>query len=136
MLLEALISILIFSLGILGIVKLQSVSVQQSSTANYRVLASMLANDVISQMWVSDKATLESDFESGAKYTAWAQKVTASGLPGISSEVNQPSIAITSVAAGSTAPGSTPSYQALVTVPWKSPSDSAVQKYIVVAQIK
>lgn len=136
MLLEALISILIFSLGILGIVKLQAVSVQQSSTANYRVIASLMANDVISQMWGSNKNTLKTDFESGQPYSAWVAKVVASGLPNVSQQTNKPTIVINTVAAGGTDPSNLSSNQAVVTVFWQAPYDTSVQKFTAVAQIK
>jgi type IV pilus assembly protein PilV len=51
MLLEALISILIFSIGILAIIGLQATSIKMSSDAKYRTDASMLANQQLSFMW-------------------------------------------------------------------------------------
>jgi len=51
MLLEALISILIFSIGILGIVGLQANSIKISSDAKYRSDASLLANQYLGSMW-------------------------------------------------------------------------------------
>ncbi|TXH32937.1 MAG: type IV pilus modification protein PilV [Burkholderiaceae bacterium] len=132
MLLEALVAILIFSVGILGIVKLQATSIQQSSAAEYRTIASMMANDVISQMWVSDKtpATLKTNFESaggGTAYTQWQSQVIASGLPGVSATQNAPTIAIT---------GGTASSQAVVTVFWKAPFEADVRRFTAIAQIK
>ncbi len=50
-LLEALISILIFSVGILGIVGLQASSIKMSSDAKYRSDASLLANEYLGSMW-------------------------------------------------------------------------------------
>lgn len=51
MLLEALISILIFSIGILAIVGLQANSIKLSGDAKYRSDASMVANGIIGDMW-------------------------------------------------------------------------------------
>jgi type IV pilus assembly protein PilV len=56
MLLEALIGILIFSLGILSLVALQATSIQLTSDAKYRTDASLLANRLIGQMWASGLA--------------------------------------------------------------------------------
>jgi type IV pilus assembly protein PilV len=53
MLLEALIAILIFSIGILGIVALQGTAVKLVADAKYRSDAGQLANDLIGQMWVN-----------------------------------------------------------------------------------
>jgi type IV pilus assembly protein PilV len=57
MLLEALIAILIFSLGILAIIGLQAQSVRNSAEAKYRADASFLANQIIGRMW-ADRANL------------------------------------------------------------------------------
>jgi len=58
MLLEALIAILIFSVGILAIVGMQATAVQDLGEAKYRTEAAFLANRVIGQMWggIGDKA--------------------------------------------------------------------------------
>ena len=57
MMLEALIAILIFSLGILAIIGLQAESIRNSSGAKFRSDASFLANQVIGYMW-ADRANL------------------------------------------------------------------------------
>jgi type IV pilus assembly protein PilV len=56
-LLEGLISILIFSFGILGLVGLQGASIRNSVDAKYRADASYLANQIIGQMWADRDAT-------------------------------------------------------------------------------
>jgi type IV pilus assembly protein PilV len=58
MLLEALIAILIFSLGILAIIGLQAQSIRNSAESKYRSDASYLANQLIGRMWV-DRANLD-----------------------------------------------------------------------------
>lgn len=57
MLLEALIAILIFSLGILAIIGLQAQSIRNSAEAKYRSDAAYLANQLIGRMW-ADRANL------------------------------------------------------------------------------
>ena len=52
-LLEALIGILIFSLGILALVAMQAGSVSTVADAQYRVEAVNLANRLLSQIWVN-----------------------------------------------------------------------------------
>ena len=89
MLLEALIAILIFSLGILSLVALQATSIQLASDARYRTDASLLANKLLGQMWASAStpATLRANFSSpdGAAYRSWRDHdVRASdALPGV-----------------------------------------------------
>jgi type IV pilus assembly protein PilV len=55
-LLEGLIAILIFSVGILALVALQAASVKHSANAKYRTTAALVANKIISRMWVRPTA--------------------------------------------------------------------------------
>jgi type IV pilus assembly protein PilV len=57
LLLEALIAIVIFSFGILGLIGMQATAIKQSADAKYRADASYLAGQIISQMWV-DRSNL------------------------------------------------------------------------------
>lgn len=68
MILEALIAILIFSFGILAIVALQAVSVKLAGDAKYRADASLLAEELLAQMWTSDRvpANMNALFATGA----------------------------------------------------------------------
>lgn len=56
-LIEALIAILIFSMGILAIIGLQAQSVRNSAEAKYRADASFLANQIIGRIW-ADRANI------------------------------------------------------------------------------
>ncbi len=51
--LEAMIAILIFSIGILGLIGMQTSAVSNVSDAKYRSDASFLADQIIGQMWAS-----------------------------------------------------------------------------------
>lgn len=63
MLIEALIAILIFSLGILGMVAMGSVAIAAQSDSQYRTEAANYANEIVSEMAIQ----LQSDiFNSGA----------------------------------------------------------------------
>jgi type IV pilus assembly protein PilV len=139
MLLEALVAILIFSLGILSIIQLQAVSIKQASGAQYRSMAALLANDLISRMWASDKtaATLQTNFASsaaGPSYTQWLGTVRGSGLPNISSDKGTlPTVTFTSAPATSAGPGSS---TAEVKVFWIEPGDSTKHNYTAIAQFR
>jgi len=52
-LIEGMVAMLIFSLGILSIVGLQAVNLKQSTDAKYRVDASFLANQTLGSMWAT-----------------------------------------------------------------------------------
>lgn len=125
--LEALISILLFSIGILAIVGLQAVSIKNVTAAKYRSDASLLVNQVIGQMWVGNKtnAALAANFSSpsGASYATWASAV-AQALPGVSGvPANAPTIAIDA------------SNNATVTVFWQAPDETVAHNYTAVAVV-
>lgn len=82
-LLEALIAILIVALGVLGSVGLLARSMQEVDDARWRGEAAYLANQLINEMWVSDRLTtnLQNNYSStpgtGAQYTEWKARVDA-----------------------------------------------------------
>jgi type IV pilus assembly protein PilV len=83
LLLEVLISILIFSFALLGLVALQARAVQLSVDAEDRNRAALLANELVSTMWSQqsvDTGTLAGEI------TAWKTRVRAS-LPPFDSSV-------------------------------------------------
>jgi len=124
-LLEALVGILIFSIGILALMGLQAQSIRNTVEAKYRNEAAYLANQIIGQMWV-DRANL-ADYDTGAgaspQMLAWRNQV-AGTLPRITvGGTNTPTIAV----AGS---------QVTVTVFWQLPgADSPQRQFSVVALI-
>ena len=133
MLLEALISILIFSLGILAIVGLQAASIKSAGDAKYRSDASLLANQLIGEMWVADRtpATLQANFSSSASavgYTSWlGDVVNVAQLPGASA--TPPTVTFTTDA-------NTNSSVATITLYWNAPNEPPqAHKYMTVAQI-
>lgn len=56
-LIEVLVAVLIFSIGILGIIGMQAASVTAVSDAKYRSEAAMVADQIIARMWVGDPTT-------------------------------------------------------------------------------
>lgn len=75
-LIEVLIAILIFSIGVLGLVGLQASLVRAQANTKMRSDAAFLATDLISQMW-ADARNLES-YSNCASYApceAWRNKV-------------------------------------------------------------
>lgn len=85
-LLEALISILIFSLGVIAIMGLQAASMKNTAESKFRADASFLANQIIGQMWV-DRSNLSSyENDSYAPRDSW-NKVVANTLPAGASKI-------------------------------------------------
>jgi type IV pilus assembly protein PilV len=135
-LLEAMVALVLFAIGILGLLAAQSGAVKDASSAQYRSTAAALAEDLIDRMWLSDRtaATLQASFGSsgtGAGYTSWKTHVTASGLPGVSA--HPPEVSFTTVAGGGTA---TASSLATVKVHWLAPGETTAHTYTALAQIK
>lgn len=88
MLLEALIAVLIFSLGILTLVALQTASIRLTGDARYRASAAIAVERLFSEMRISglDAGGLQTTFASdpgGAGYQAWSQNVVGDSLAGL-----------------------------------------------------
>ena len=126
-LLEALIAILIFSFGILGLIGLLSSSIRITNDARYRSEAANLASAMIADMWTMNATQLDTEFGSSGsgKLGAWETKA-AELLPNGSS--NPPTVVLT--------PGlSQQSRTAVVTVFWKLPGEATPHQHIMTAQI-
>ena len=78
-LLEALIGILIFGLGILGIVGLQAASLRTTADSALRAEAIFAANQLLGQMWTDDEANLDvySSTIAGQPYKDFAAQLKA-----------------------------------------------------------
>jgi type IV pilus assembly protein PilV len=137
-LLEALIGVLIFSFGILGIVGLQAQSLRHTGDAEYRAEATYLANSLISQMWTDDPTVLKAKYDStvgGAGYVAFKAALSApgTGLPGVTATANLPTVLVDSATdcLGNAVPAA-PSLQGhvvVVCVLWAVPGDTTVHNY-------
>jgi len=134
MMLEVLVALLVFALGVLGLVGLQATAVKQSGEAKYRSDAALLANELIGNAWASNRsfATLQNNFASanaGAQYQAWLARVSQT-LPGVAA--NPPTVAFQQIAplpsaidrpAGS-GPILIPTVRMTVTVRWAAPGEN------------
>ncbi|MGH8649665.1 MAG: type IV pilus modification PilV family protein [Burkholderiales bacterium] len=134
-LLEALIGILIFSVGILALVGMQALAIKHMSDAKYRSDASFFANEIIGQMWVNrslngvNQLPLYAYAGSGAPPVVIDNWVTSiqNALPGVTAAANRPIITV----AGITVAGAT----VTVTVRWQLPGGSDVHRHITMAYI-
>jgi type IV pilus assembly protein PilV len=124
-LLEGLIAILIFSLGILSLVGMQAVAVKQSTDARYRTEAALLAERLIGAMWVDNRSTLATNYATGGSaYNNWLADVS-DALPKVAD--NPP---VVDVSAGG---------DVTITIYWQQPGDqtsAAMHKYIINAHIE
>ncbi len=133
MLLEALIGILIFSVGILALIGMQATAMRTTIDAKYRSEASFLANEILGRMWV-DRANLANYATSSgtpagcpaAPVCYWIDRVE--GLLPNATGANAPEIVITTDPALLT-------NEITVTVRWQPPGDATVSNHVAVTQI-
>jgi len=123
MLIEALIGILIFSVGILALIGMQAAAMRSTTDAKYRSEAAFLAGQVVSQMWV-DRALMASyDTSLAAPYANrdnWKTRVAALLPQGVGT--------ITIAAA--------PDLDLVtVTVTWQQPGESQTRRFEMVNRI-
>jgi type IV pilus assembly protein PilV len=137
-LLEALIAIVIFSIGLLGLLSLQANATTSSRAAEYRSEAIVLANEIIGTMWI-DATNLAAYAHNGsgtsrcaptvaassnANVTRWLGEFTTAGsvrfLPGSTSEAQQISISGRVVT---------------VTLCWRDASDNEWRSFVATAEI-
>jgi type IV pilus assembly protein PilV len=117
-LLEALIGVLIFSLGVLALVAMQSVSISNVSNARYRVEAAFLANQILSQAWIDrgvgggNLATYQFPGGGSPAVTSWVAQVNAL-MP--QAAAYPPTIQVVAI------PGVAGGQQLSVVVRWKAP---------------
>lgn len=93
-LLEALIGILIFSLGVLGLVALQSRAIAYSSDAQYRGEAAYLANAYVSRMWADSRVNIPLRYLAPGQPEYDIFKAAVDTLPGAAAIANNPQVTI------------------------------------------
>jgi type IV pilus assembly protein PilV len=141
-LIEGLVAILIFSVGILAVVGLLTISTKSAGDAKYRLDASQLANQLVGQMLGSinrsttsaqQLSALNSNFSSpnGVAYMVWRDSNVTPALPGASAA--PPTVIITTTASTS---ATTPSNQAVITINWQAPNEPTAHIYTTIAQIR
>lgn len=118
-LLEGLIAILIFSIGILAIVGLHASAIKTVSDAQYRLEASLYAERIVSLMWadVPNISTYAYPGGTATALTPWLANIGT--LPGVNVQgnVNAPTITV----AGNAANG----WTVTVNVFWQAPGATA-----------
>ena len=137
-LLEAMIAILIFSMGIIALLGLQTAAIKNSGDAKYRADATYLANQIIGKMWV-DRVNIAAYAHNTAgsacsptvtastnlDVTAWLAQTNAL-LPGASGIRQQ--ITINLLTPDNVRP-------VTVTVCWQAPQEGTPHNFVVNAQI-
>jgi type IV pilus assembly protein PilV len=140
-LLEALIAILLFSMGMLALAGVQAAAIKNAADAKYRAEASFLASQIIAQMWAENPANLGNyrhnpttvarcNYAGGASgnanVVAWlgsagSPGTVAGNLPGAGANRQQITVEANNVVT--------------VTICWQNPADPAPRSFVGVAQI-
>lgn len=151
-LIEALVAIAIFSLGILGMLSIAGISTNAQTDARFRADAASLANELASDIVLhADRTTLAAlqaslvtyqnqpgggdcaftgDLSANADVVAWRTKVTTTGpglpgLPGATATSEQ--VLVDTSAAGYN--------RVQITVCWKGPNDAAMRRHTLVTYV-
>jgi len=154
MLIEALIGILIFSIGILALIAMQASAISAQSDAQVRIEAANLAGRLVNKVWVNVSRTIATPIAtqlSGAGgfvhqpteaswcnftgtpsanpiVTDWVNDVTgntATRLPGTAA--NMVSVAVDTTATGYN--------KVTVSICWKAPTDAVARKHQLVTHV-
>ena len=116
MLLEALVAILIFSIGIVAVMGMQAAAITSVTQSKFRTDASYLANQIIARIWV-DQANMANYATKGyAGRQDWDTLVTST-LPAGDGAIDVAGNRVT------------------VTVRWRQPEDTTVRRFQTVATI-
>lgn len=126
MLLEGLIAILIFSFGILALVGMQASSIRAVAGSKHRTDAALLAEKLVSHMWVAkmEEPEVKNSFVTGgAAYEAWANEVSDVhvGLPGATGD-NAPTVSVADDVW-------------TIRVKWQAPGEPAAHEYVLMTGI-
>jgi type IV pilus assembly protein PilV len=150
-LIESMIAILIFSMGILALLGMFTSAVSRTTDSQYRVEAANHANRILGQIWANVDRSTAANFaatlaayqhkpngancsfsgaaSANADVTAWVTAITAAGtgLPGASSTANASTNQILVDTANMN--------RVTVTVCWRAPGDAYAHRHVVVANI-
>ncbi len=116
MLIEALVAILLFSIGVVAVMGMQAVSIEQVSQAKYRTDASYLANQIVGTMWLDQANLTQYATSTYNGRTAW-NSVVAATLPKGTGTIAVSGTMVT------------------VTINWQTPNESTGHKFVSVANI-
>jgi len=125
-LLEAMVAVLIFSFGVLGLIAILAGSIRATNDARYRAEAA-LAQALLGAMWSTRAADLDTEFGAGGPQLVAGQSQVANLLPAIGS--NLPIVDLSQ-------PGlSTQSRRVVVTMFWQLPGEAGRHQLLITAQI-
>jgi len=129
MLIEALVGILIFSIGILALIGMQGVAVKHTVDSRYRSEAAFLATQIVGQMWVDQANVSSYDKDNSTAFVArdtWATAVSTT-LPGVST--TRTNTMYPAIEVGPDVGNGLASNEVLVTVKWLQPGETETRQF-------
>ena len=139
MLLEALVSLAVFSIGVLGLIGLQSAAIKNTDEARQRAAAAFYANQIIGSMWADARANLPAYAHNVAEPDVTCGSFPAS--PSANAKVTDWVAAVQKDL--NTVPGASlqqitvdPNNLVAVTLCWKNPGETAYHFFTTAAQIQ
>lgn len=132
MLLEAMIGILIFSMGVLALVGMQTLAVKVATESRERAEASNLASQLIGEMWLNRANLASYNYVAGsgavpAALNSWVAQIQSS-LP--NADVYLPSVEI-----GAPTLAGVSGNEVIVTIRWMAPGASTPRRFQMAAYI-
>lgn len=129
-LIEAMVGMMIFAFGVLGVVGLQASMTKAQTASKYRADASNLANELLGRMWGDASANLPqyatSSCGSYANCKDWLSKLQNTLPQGAAT------VTVTLVS-----PAGTPAiYEANVEVTWSQPGEQGGHRHVVLARVE
>lgn len=133
MLIEALIGILIFSIGILALVGMQATAIKNTTDARYRSDASFLAQQIIGQMWVDMPSLTLYEHDDGTGHVPrnnWRTTVEQR-LPGIdiTNDILTPRVDVGPSAAEAPLIPALGANEVAVTIRWQQPGETTTRQF-------
>jgi type IV pilus assembly protein PilV len=117
-LIEVMVSLLIFSLAVLGLVAMQSKAINYAVSSEDRSRAALLADEIVTTMWLEGTASLSQSTKDA--WTSRVQNATVSGLPNASANVSAPDAT---------------THITTVTITWQPPSKTSTETSKYVTQV-
>jgi type IV pilus assembly protein PilV len=141
-LIEAMVAVFIFSIGILAVIGLQATSMRTSSDAKYRADAAFLADQIIGQMWADQGASGQanlSTYVTGSANCALATPATTN--TNLTNWLNTVNATLPGAAPGRqriqfNTTGTPPVNQVTVTICWETaPGATTFHNHVITARI-
>jgi type IV pilus assembly protein PilV len=131
MLLEALIGILIFSLGVLALIGMQAIAVRTATDSRERAEASNFASQLVGEMWVNRANIANYNYVGSGSWPSemnnWMAELE-SALPDVAN--NRPIVSVAAPVLGAIGGN-----EVIITVRWQTPGRATPHQFVMTAYV-